>query len=519
MMSRSLPRFLSVFIFAAGAVSAVAIAAAAGPNVVIIYGDDVGFADVGVNGSTLIPTPNIDRLAADGINFTDVHCPAATCSASRYAMLTGRLALRKQVSILSPTAGMPITLEDYTLPKLFKDAGYATAVIGKWHLGLGLPSQRVDWNGAVKPGPLEIGFDYSFLLPNTNDRVPCVYLENHHVVNLDPADPISLTKRISPDQTAYPDGRKTPEAMTYYLNSHGHNNSVINGIGRIGVMFGGKSALWDDETMSYVFLERMEAWVEQHVKKNPGQPFFLYFPSQLIHVPRVPHSDFKGKTSLGYRGDVMVELDMKVGRVREVLARHGLTDDTMIIFSSDNGPVYDDGYQDGTEVKPSRGEVDRGHDGSGVYRGGKYQIYEGGTRVPFIVTWPAQIVPGTSEAMFSHTDFIRTFARLLDVDIPSDAAPDGQEALAALLGKDAKGLRYLIQETRTNLALRDQEWKLIRKSSRKSKRVNWELYDLSTDIGEKDNILEKHPERTERMKAILNAINAGTDVRTAVGID
>jgi arylsulfatase A-like enzyme len=204
----------------------------------------------------MIPTPNLDKLAAEGLVFTDGHCPASTCSASRFAMLTGHLAHRRGVRVLGPTSPMPIYADDYTLPKLFKDAGYTTAVIGKWHLGLGKKGVSTDWNGDVKPGPLEIGFDYSFLLPNTNDRVPCVYLENHRVVNLDPNDPLSIGKKLDPRSTEYPDARKTPAAMTYYKSTHGHNNSVINGIGRIGKMYGGKSALWDDETMTDEFIAR-----------------------------------------------------------------------------------------------------------------------------------------------------------------------------------------------------------------------------------------------------------------------
>ena len=160
------------------------------PNVVIIYGDDVGFGDVGIYGSTLIPTPNIDRLAKEGLLFTDGHCSAATCTPSRYSLLTGVHGFRDGVAILPPNAPLTISTKALTLPKLFQQAGYSTGVVGKWHLGLGEKGTPVDWNGDVKPGPLEIGFDHSFLLPSTNDRVPCVYLEGHRVRNLDPKDPL-----------------------------------------------------------------------------------------------------------------------------------------------------------------------------------------------------------------------------------------------------------------------------------------------------------------------------------------
>ena len=221
------------------------------PNVVIIYGDDVGYGDVGVNGSTKIPTPYIDKIASQGISFTDGHCTAATCTPSRYSMLTGLYGFREGVRILPPNAPLCIPTNILTLPKLFKKAGYNTAVVGKWHLGLGEKNSNVNWNAEVKPGPLEVGFDYSFLLPSTNDRVPCVYVENYKVVNLDPKDPLYVgTAPEGHKRTIYPYGRTNPEAETYYPADHQHSETVINGIGRIGKMWGGKSALWNDETMA-----------------------------------------------------------------------------------------------------------------------------------------------------------------------------------------------------------------------------------------------------------------------------
>ena len=520
-------RVVAAFLFATASIGRDSAAADGDrPNVVIIYGDDVGFADVGVNGAAKIPTPNIDRLAAEGLNFTDGHCPASTCSASRYAMLTGRLAHRKNIRVLGPTSPMPIAVDDYTLPKLFKDAGYRTAVIGKWHLGLGAEGVETDWNGEVKPGPLEIGFDYSFLLPNTNDRVPCVYLENHRVVGLDPADPLSLEQKRDPRSTEYPDGRKNPAAMTYYPSSHGHNHSVINGIGRIGTMFGGRAALWDDETMADVFIERTGRWVDEHVEQRPNEPFFLYFASQDIHVPRTPHPRFRGKSELGYRGDAMVQLDWSVGEIMGILERHGLSDNTMVIFSSDNGPVYDDGYQDGTTIDRSTAEVDRGHDGSGPFRGGKYQIYEGGTRVPMIVRWPQKIRPGTTPALVTHTDFIASFARLLEVPLKEHVAPDSQDTMAALVGEDREGNEYIVEEA-AGYALRGGDWKLVRNANAKANNggratgkasggVTYELYDLKADIGEQQDLAAKHPDRVEQMSGLLEQIVRGAGVRETV---
>ena len=491
------------------------------PNVVIIYGDDVGYGDVGVYGSTMIPTPNIDKLANEGIVFTDGHCSAATCTPSRFSMLTGIHGFRNGVRILPPNAPLCIPLDKITLPRIFKKAGYKTAVIGKWHLGIGEKGKKVNWNGDVKPGPLEIGFDYSFLLPSTNDRVPCVYVVDHKVLNLDPNDPLSIgEKPEDPRSTIYPDAKKDPKAMTYYRSTHGHNNSVINGIGRIGYMCGGKSALWDDETMADVFVNEAKKYISEQKK---DEPFFLYFASQDIHVPRAPHKRFIGKTKLGHRGDAMVQFDWSTGEVVKALEAAGLRDNTIIIFSSDNGPVYDDGYNDGTTVKTSSKDVDGGHDGSGPYRGGKYQILEGGTRVPFIVSWPKGIKPGRSDAMMNQIDFLASFAKMLNVKLTDSDAPDSRDTLSTLLGKDTLGLDYMLEEAK-GTALRKGNWKFIpaatakakkkgKKSTKKAKQENFKLYDLSKDQEEKNNVADQHPQLVKELRELHDSIREAKGVR------
>jgi arylsulfatase A-like enzyme len=500
-----LVRLISCFLLS-GAVAALAVDK---PNVVIIYGDDVGYGDVGAYGAKLIPTPNIDKLAAGGLVFTDGHCTAATCTPSRFSLLTGVHAFRYNASILPPNAPLIIPTDIMTLPKLFKKAGYTTAVVGKWHLGLGERGTPNDWNADIKPGPLEIGFDYSFLLPYTNDRVPCVYLDGHRVVNHDPDDPIYIGKKPEgAPSTEYPDGRKNPEAMTFYPNSHGHNHSVINGIGRIGTMCGGKKALWNDETMADEFVNRAKAVIEQ----NKDKPFFLYFSSQDIHVPRVPHPRFRGKTNLGYRGDAMVQFDWSTGQIMQILDEHGLTENTIVIFSSDNGPVYDDGYQDGTIVKTSKQEVDQNHDGSGPYRGGKYQIYEGGTRVPFIIRWPAQIQPGRSDALVNQVNLLASFADLLGIPLAEDEAIDSTSLLKTFMGKSQDGLAHMIEEA-NGLALRQGPWKLIPKG-KKNKSGTVELYNLDEDISESKNIADEHPERVKAMTELLQQLQDEKGIRT-----
>ena len=473
--------------------------AAETPNVLLIYGDDVGWADVSCQGNGKIRTPNIDRLAAQGLRFTDGHCTAATCTPSRFSLLTGVHGFRHKIRVLPPDAPLTLPVDALTLPRIFKSAGYQTAVVGKWHLGLGSRGEKVDWNGAVKPGPLELGFDYSFLLPSTNDSVTCVYLDWHSVLNLDPADPLFVgSKPPGVTATVYPDGKKNPEAMTFYRSTHGHNDSVINGIGRIGTQFGGKAALWNDETMTDEFVARSKAWLAQ---RDKSKPFFLYYAAQDIHVPRAPHPRFRGKSGLGYRGDAMIHFDWAVGELLKALDEQGAADNTIVIFSSDNGPVYDDGYEDGTTVRTSTAEVDRGHDGSGPYRGGKYQIYEGGTRVPFIVRWPARIKPGVSDALVSQIDFLASFAAMLGREIPPGQAIDSRNTLSALLGEDPTGLPDMIEEADT-LALREGPWKFIHRPAKKTD----ELYHLGDDIGEQQNLVAKHPGRAAAMKARLLAI-------------
>jgi len=475
--------------------------AAEKPNVVIIYGDDVGYGDLGVYGSKMIPTPNLDKLAAEGLRFTDGHCSAATCTPSRFSMLTGIHGFRHNVRILAPNAPMTIKPEMFTLPKLFKQAGYATAIVGKWHLGIGEKGTPVDWNAEVKPGPLEVGFDYSFLLPSTNDRVPCVYLENYRVVNLDPKDPLFVGKK--PDGvecTVYPDGREDPSAMTFYRSTHGHNQSVINGIGRIGKMWGGKSALWDDETMADEFVKQTKKYL---AARSKDEPFFLYFSSQDIHVPRAPNRRFHGKSELGFRGDAMVQLDWAAGEIISSLEEHGLADNTIVIFSSDNGPVYDDGYEDGTTVHTSTKEADRGHDGSGPYRGGKYQIYEGGTRVPLIIRWPGKIAAGkTSPAMVNQIDFIASFAEMLGIELGDDQAIDSRSTLDAFLGKSEIGQTLMLEEAGTR-ALRKGTWKYISASKGKKNPKAAELYNLDRDVGEQKNLASEKPQIAAEMEQLL----------------
>lgn len=478
------------------------------PNIVVIYCDDVGYGDVGCYGATAIPTPHIDRIAREGLKFTDGHCASATCTPSRYALLTGEYAWRRpDTGIAKGDANAIIRPGTQTLASTLHSAGYRTAVVGKWHLGLG--DGKVNWNAAIKPGPLEIGFDESFLIPATGDRVPCVYVENHHVVGLDPADPIEVS--FAGPIGDEPTGLSHPELLKMKWH-HGHNSTIINGISRIGFMSGGKTARWVDEDMADVITSRAVSFIDRQAATEKSAPFFLFFSYHDIHVPRVPHPRFVGSTKLGPRGDAMVQLDWCTGEILKALDRHNISDDTLVIFSSDNGPVLNDGYYD------DAAEKNGDHRPAGPFRGGKYSNFEGGTRVPFLVRWPARVKANTtSDALMCQIDLLASLATLVNQPLADNAGPDSLDTLKALLGESPSGRSELVEHAR-GLALRQGLWKLIEVSKGPARNQNTntefgnaatpQLYDLSTDIGEQHNIADQHPERVQAMLARLNALRS-----------
>ncbi len=471
------------------------------PNIVLIYADDLGYGDVGCYGATNFKTPNIDRIASEGLRFTNAHSASATCTPSRYAMLTGQYAWRKKgTGVLSGNARLIVEPGRTTLPVIMKKAGYATAVVGKWHLGLG--DKNLDWNADIKPGPLDIGFDYCFLIPATGDRVPCVYVENRRVVGLDPADPIQVSfgKPVGNEPT----GREHPELLKMHP-SHGHNQTIVNGISRIGYMSGGKSARWVDEDMADTITEKATRFIEL----NKNRPFFLYFSTHDIHVPRVPHPRFAGKSGLGPRGDAIVQFDWCVGQICDTLRRLDLAKNTMVIFTSDNGPVVDDGYKDRAV------EMLDGHRPSGPLRGGKYSAFDAGTRVPFIVRWPGRIKPGTSEALVCQIDFPASLAAFTGLKLARDDAPDSFNIMPALLGKTKTARDHLVEHSRT-LSIIKGHWKFIqpRKGPKMNVNTNTELgldlrpqlYNLKDDLGEKHNVAADHPEIIKELAGLLEKI-------------
>ena len=481
------------------------------PNIIVIMADDLGYGDVGCYGakSKNLKTPHIDRLASNGLRFTSGYCSASTCTPTRFSFLTGKYAFRQKNTGIAPPNGPAIIQPGVeTLPALLKRAGYATAVIGKWHLGLGGPNGP-DWNGDLKPGPLEIGFDHCFLLPTTNDRVPQVYVENHNVKNLDPNDPLWVGRKKP--STDHPTGL-THRGTLKMDWSHGHNSTIHNGISRIGFYTGGHAARFRDEDLADEWVTQSNKWIEA----NKANPFFLFFSSHDLHVPRIPHERFQGKSGLGFRGDAIVQLDWCVGELIKTLEQLKLSNNTLIVFCSDNGPVGDDGYKD--DALEKMGD----HQPGGPFSGGKYSVLEGGTRTPFITYWPGRISPGISDEMVCTIDFAASFASLTGVELPNEACPDSFDIMDALLGKKgAKGRRHLIQQDNGkggNYGFRAGKWKLQRHDSKRKRNVvvtkklanspapRFALFDLSQDELEENNIANAHPKVLERMKHRLQKI-------------
>lgn len=486
------------------------------PNIVIIVADDLGYGDIAPYGAKGVDTPNLDRLAQAGLRFTQAYAPSSTCTPSRYALLTGEYGWRQppqRTSILDGDAPLAIRPGTSTLPALLQNAGYATGLIGKWHLGYGDGQTAVDFNGEIKPGPLEVGFTSAFYIPATVDRVPCVFIENRRVHGLDPADPIAIsyTKRIGPD----PVGHERPDLLKVPADRQ-HADTIINGISRIGHMSGGRAARWVDEDLADVITRRAVAFLEQH----RGRPFFLLFGLHDPHVPRMPHPRFRGRSRLGIRGDAIAQIDWSVGEITRALERLKLTENTLVLFTSDNGPVLYDGYFDGAR------ETNGTHQPAGGLRGWKYLRFEGGTRVPLIASWPGHVpAAATTDAMFCLVDLLATTAAITGTKVPAGVAIDSLNLLPLLLGKSKLSPRQnVVQHGIGNtLALRSGDWKYIppnpdsatgigRGANPEDKRFAEAiipeplLFNLAEDPAETRNLATSRPEKLRELAAELQAI-------------
>ena len=461
------------------------------PNILIIYADDLGYGDVSSYESGTLQTPNIDKIANNGIRFTNGYASSATCSPSRYALLTGTYPWRNEKARIITGGNLIINPSEMTLPKMLKSEGYQTGIVGKWHLGLG--DTIINYNKKIKPGPNEVGFDYSYIMADTQDRVPTVYIENGNVVNLDPNDPLQVSFKENFD--GEPTGKDNPELLTTKWH-HGHFNSIVNGISRIGYMKGGKSALWSDIDMADEFLNK----AKQYIDRVKDEPFFLFYTLQQPHVPRTPHPRFVGSSGMGPRGDVIKEADWCIGEIYNHLEKNNLLENTLIIISSDNGPVLNDGYYDDAVEKIGD------HTPFGILRGGKYSLFEAGTKVPFITYWKNKIKPQVSNEVVSQIDYLNSISSLLGSKIRSS---DGVDLSNVFFKNEGFGRDDLVLEASRRTAYRRGDWVMIppHKGPAIHYNVNIELgnsadyrlYNLKDDPSQKNNLAKSNAEKLNEM--------------------
>lgn len=472
------------------------------PNVIVVLADDLGFGDVSAYGSKTISTPNIDSLARGGVCFNNAYATSATSTPSRAALMTGMYPWRNpDAAILPGDAPLIIKESEFTLPKMMRQAGYATGAIGKWHLGMG--TGNTNWNETVKPGANEIGFDYSCLIAATNDRVPTVYIENGNVVGLDPNDPIQVS--YEENFPGEPTALDHPEMLRMKWH-HGHNNSIVNGIPRIGFMKGGEAAKWRDEDMADYFVGKVRDYITAHADTS----FFLYYGLHEPHVPRAPHERFAGATTMGPRGDAIVEADWCVGELIKLLDEKGILDSTLIIFSSDNGPVLQDGYYDGA-VKMA-GE----HSPTGGLRGGKYSLFDGGTHIPLFIYWKGHIKPAESNELVCQMDLLPSLAKMVGTTVPEGL--DGIENLDAFVNAAPSKREDLVIEAKSKVALRTGPWVMIPPYSGKERNVTgnelgnlkeYTLFNVVDDPAQTVNVADKYPEVLEQLKESLRRQTEG----------
>jgi arylsulfatase A len=463
------------------------------PNIVVILADDLGYGDLGCyNKDSKIPTPNLDRLASEGMRFTDAHAPSSVCTPTRYALLTGRYCWRSRLKqgVLAPWGNTLIEADRLTVGALLQKHGYSTACIGKWHLGWTWPTKdgkppasgadrlsNVDFKMPITNGPTTRGFDYYFGVDLPN-YPPYCFLENDRTVGI----------------PSVPDG-----GLAELFN-------------RPGPMVPG----WKLVDILPELTRRAVKQVETAAKG--GKPFFLYFPLTSPHYPVVPAPEFVGKSKAGAYGDFVVQTDWTVGQVLDALKRAGVANNTLVLFASDNGPEVTG------EVKI--GVYDRirefGHASMGELRGAKRDVWEGGHRVPFLVRWPGQVKPGTvSNETISHVDFLTTVATLLGAKLPADSAEDSYNLLPVLRGeKLEKPLREATvhHSAKGRFAIRQGDWVLIdAPSGDDNKEPDWfkkergyvahdqpgELFRLSQDLSERKNLYAEQPEKVRELKALL----------------
>lgn len=456
-------------------------ATSARPNVLLIFADDLGYGDVQCYGG-LVKTPNIDRLAAEGMRFSTAYLPASVCSPSRYSLLTGRYFWRTPrhpvkgvIGVSSPVA---FYKDELTLQKLFQDAGYHTSVFGKWHLGIG---DSGDFNYAqldIVGGPVDYGFDYFFGTAANVENAPKVLIENRRFKGRQAGDQVSRHPR-----------KDIPWKFRYE--------------------FWDESLRFKEDEVSNEVTERLLAFIEE---SEDERPFFIYWPSHIPHKPITPHKKFVGESGLGPYGDFLLELDTNIGDVMQALDRKGQLENTLIIFTSDNGGLNPRNEQFAKQWKMEEmwQAQKQGHRINGPLSLGKHDVHDGGFRVPFIVRWPGKIPAGkVSDELICSTDVMATCAAVLGVELPDHAAVDSLNLLPLWRGQSEKSDRdsVILDGSDGTFAIRRGPWKYIEKNSVKPARPGSgedQLYNLVSDIGERTNVIQQYPEVVTELRAQLD---------------
>lgn len=445
------------------------------PNIVLIYTDDQGYGDVSaLNADSKFKTPHLDRLVNEGMTFTDGHCSDTVCTPSRYGLLTGRYSWRTHFKqgVLGADADCLIENGRVTVASLLREHGYNTAMVGKWHLGMNFDGElgNRDWSKKFTDGPIEKGFDYFWGIPASMNYGILSYLEGDQV--LKPAEFWTRKKRglVKHDPASY---RITPPYTTAPKKLDKNALEVADD--------------FDDVEVLGRITDKSVEWIEQHAAKKSAKPFFIYIPMTSPHKPVIPAPEFIGKSDCGAYGDFMVETDHRVGQILDALDRLNISDNTMVIFTSDNGPEKT--YKERKTVFKHHSAIH--------FRGGKRDLYEGGHRVPFLIRWPDAVKAGTTcDTPVCQTDLLATFAELMDAELPDAAGEDSVSLLPALHGKPLKGRPLLHHSAQGYFAIRDGQWKLML-PGRNNQPV--ELYDLSADAGETNNLAKTHPDEVRRL--------------------
>lgn len=479
------------------------------PNVIWLMADDLGYGDISCYGATRVQTPNIDRVASQGVRFTDMHACASTSTPSRYGILTGEYPFcHPGTDVAAGNAGTIIWPQQYTMADMMRSAGYRTGAFGKWHLGLGSRTGEQDWNGKLDVGLDSLGFDYSYIMAATSDRVPCVFIEQGRIANYDPSAPVQVSYRKNFE--GEPTGRTHPELLTKLRPSHGHDMSIVNGISRIGYMKGGGRALWRDEDIADSITAHAVRFMNEC--SASGSPFFMYLCTNDIHVPRMPHERFRGRSPMGLRGEAILSLDETVGAIIAELDRLGIAGNTILVITSDNGPVLDDGYDDQAELLAGS------HAPGGAWRGGKYSAFEAGSVVPFILRWPGHARACESHAMLSQVDAIGTLADIVGARVPDGAAPHSRSMVKSWLGKSRASRSYAVKMAANHaLVLRTKDWKYI-EPSKGGPMIPWgpkietgykptpQLFRITEDQGEQTNVADRHPKLVRKFQEQIDAL-------------